>query len=149
MSFPCRRLVLFLDLSAVLFLGLEGAGNGLIGRETVKANIGEVFSELLFEQLFVLEVDGRSVDGDLCFRDTFDDVGVPRDNWAVIAVDLPLIILLFIDDVGHEDPIDPLLDEVQDMAMDKFGGKTDVVAHHVMKPCLIKVQGGRVRKLDL
>ena len=35
------------------------------------------------------------------------------------------------------------------MAMDKFGGKTDVVAHHVMKPCLIKVQGGRVRKLDL
>ena len=53
-------LVLFLDLSAVLILGLEGAGNGLIGRETVKANIGEVFSELLFEQFFVLEVDGRS-----------------------------------------------------------------------------------------
>ena len=152
-SFPAAFfedfLVLFLDFPAVLFLGREGAGNGLIGRKAVKANIGEVFSELPFEQFFILEIDGRRVDGNLCFRDTFDDVGVARDYRAVIAVDLPLIILLFIDDIGHEDSIDPLLDEVQDMTMDKFGRKTDVVAHHVMEPCLIKVQGGWIGKLDL
>ena len=85
-------LVLFLDLSAVLILGLEGRWQWPLSAVKRSSNIGEVFSELLFEQFFVLEVDGRSVDGNLCFRDTFDDVGVPRDNWAVIAVDLPLII---------------------------------------------------------
>ena len=148
-AFPENFLILCLDGPAVFFLGLQGRLQGLVCGEPVEADVAQVFPDLLLQQGFILEVDGRGINGDLRVHHAFDHVGIAGDHRAVVAVQLPLVILPFVDHIGHEDPVHPLPDQVVDVAVDQFGREADVVAHHIVDPAFVVLEGGGIGQLDL
>ena len=140
--------ILCLDGTAVFFLGFDRRLQGLVRRETVEPDVAQVFPDLLFQEFGILEVDGRGIDGDLRIGDAFDHVGIAGDHRAVVAVQLPFVVLVFVDHIGHEDPVHPFPDQVVDVPVDQLGREADVVAHHIMDAALIVLEGGGVGQLD-
>ena len=90
--------------------------------------------ELLFQQRRILETDDRAVDRDaeaaLRVDRAPDNVGVTGHDGAVEAV-LGIGVLPALEDHHRvEDPVHPLLDQIEDMAVGKLSRKTDVIGHH-------------------
>jgi len=79
-------LIFGLDGVAVGFLGSHCGLEGLVRSKPVEANVAEIFPNLLFQEFFILEVDGGRIDGNLGIGYAFDDVGVPGNHRAVVAV---------------------------------------------------------------
>ena len=56
---------------------------------------------------------------------------------------------MFVDDVGHENPVYPFFHQVVDVPVDQFGREADVVRHDIVDAAFIVFEGGGVGQLDL